>query len=99
MFGNAIFELIDAEDPDKLEFGEFLQAVMRARRGYICVMCCTLLVTTYTRTRAKVVTYCCFEEIEVLQFCFFIFDRDKQGYIDQDELKFFVDVLHQQQQV
>uniref|UniRef100_A0A7S2D7S8 EF-hand domain-containing protein n=1 Tax=Florenciella parvula TaxID=236787 RepID=A0A7S2D7S8_9STRA len=72
MFGNAIFELIDAEDPDKLEFGEFLQGV---------------------------VTYCCFDELEILQFCFFIFDREKNGYIDQDELKFFVDVLHNEQQV
>jgi len=72
MFGNAIFELIDAEDPEKLEFGEFLQGV---------------------------VTYCCFDEKEILEFCFFIFDREKNGYIDQDELKFFVDTLHDDQQV
>ena len=46
-----------------------------------------------------VVTYCCFDEIEILQFCFFMFDREKNGYIDQDELKFFVDTLHNEQQV
>ena len=29
-----------------------------------------------------VVTYCLFEKNEVLKFCFYIFDRDKNGYIE-----------------
>lgn len=68
MFGDSIFELIDAEDKEKIEFGEFVQG--------IC-------------------TYCMFEPSEILKFCFFIFDKDKNGYIDQDEMNMFIYSLHQ----
>lgn len=67
ILGNAIFELVDVEDAEKLEFGEFIQAVC---------------------------TYCSFAEDEILKFCFFIFDRDKNGYIDQDELRYFIETIH-----
>ena len=30
------------------------------------------------------------------QYCFFIFDKDKNGYIDQHELRLFIEVLHSQ---
>lgn len=41
-----------------------------------------------------VCTYCSFEKMEILKFCFYIFDKDKHGYIEQDELKFLVQTLH-----
>ena len=34
-----------------------------------------------------------FGKVEVLKFCFFIFDKDKNGYIEEDELSTLVDVL------
>lgn len=68
MFANALFELVDIDEYERLEFGEFMQVVC---------------------------TYCSFEKIEILKFCFFIFDKDKHGYIEQDELKFLVEMLHQ----
>lgn len=37
-----------------------------------------------------IVTYCLFETIEVLKLCFFIYDRDKNGYVEQDQLQFFI---------
>ena len=46
----------DTDDPDRVEFGEFLQAI---------------------------VTYCLFETMEILKMCFFIYDRDKNGYVEQ----------------
>jgi len=66
-YGMAIFELIDIDDADKMEFGEFMQAV---------------------------VTYCLFETTEMLRFIFFIYDREKNGLISQDELRFFISGLH-----
>jgi len=69
---DGIVELVDVDDPDWLNFGEYVQAVS---------------------------TFCCFEEMEVLQFCFFLFDREKHGYIMQDALVFYIDALHNHQQL
>ena len=41
-----------------------------------------------------IVTYCLFEKTEVLKYCFYIFDRDKNGYIERDELKIMINVLY-----
>ena len=67
ILGQALFELIDIDEADRLEFGEFVQSVC---------------------------TYCLFETREILQLCFFIYDRDKNGYMAQDELQFFISALH-----
>mmetsp|Transcript_9244 Transcript_9244/g.32579 ORF Transcript_9244/g.32579 Transcript_9244/m.32579 type:complete len:323 (-) Transcript_9244:273-1241(-) len=40
-------------------------------------------------------TYCMFGKEDVLKFCFYIFDRDKNGYIEEDELHALVQMLHQ----
>ena len=67
LFGDAIWDLIDTEDTDTIEFGEFVQGVC---------------------------TFAMFETADVLRFSFFIFDKDKNGYIDKDELELFVATLH-----
>mmetsp|Transcript_91801 Transcript_91801/g.262514 ORF Transcript_91801/g.262514 Transcript_91801/m.262514 type:complete len:343 (-) Transcript_91801:1358-2386(-) len=41
-----------------------------------------------------VVTYCLFEQDEMLRFCFYIFDKDKNGYIEQEELRWMVNILY-----
>ena len=64
-----MFELVNTEDNEKIEFGEFVQATC---------------------------TYCMFEPPEVLKFVFYIFDKDKNGYIGQDELGNFIEQLHQE---
>ena len=38
-------------------------------------------------------TFCMFGKVEVMKFCFYIFDKDKNGYIEEDELAALVDVL------
>ncbi len=68
LFGDAIFDLIDTEDTQTIEFGEFVQGVC---------------------------TFAMFQIVDVLRFSFFIFDKDKNGYIDKDELELFVSTLHQ----
>jgi len=39
-------------------------------------------------------TYCLFARDDVLKFCYFVFDKDKNGYIDTDELHALVEMLH-----
>ena len=39
-------------------------------------------------------TYCFFEIPEILKFCFYVFDRDKKGFITQEEMRLFVDAMH-----
>lgn len=39
-------------------------------------------------------TYCMFGKDEVLKFCFYIFDKDKNGYIEEDEMNALVKILH-----
>eukprot|EP00945_MAST-04E_sp_MAST-4E-sp1_P003026 g3026.t1 len=44
-------------------------------------------------------TFCMFGKVEVMKFCFYIFDKDKNGYIEEDELaallhKKFPQMLH-----
>ena len=67
LFGDAIFDLIDTEDTNVIEFGEFVQGVC---------------------------TFAMFQPVDILRFSFFIFDKDKNGYIDKDELELFVNTLH-----
>ena len=35
-----------------------------------------------------------FQTADILRFSFFIFDKDKNGFIDKDELDLFVNTLH-----
>lgn len=39
-------------------------------------------------------TYCMFGRMDILKFCFFVFDKDKNGFIEQDELFALVEMLH-----
>ena len=39
-------------------------------------------------------TYCMFGRTDILKFCFFVFDKDKNGFIEHDELFALVEMLH-----
>ena len=49
---------------------------------------------TFTEFFYAVLTYCFFEGEEVMRFLFFIFDRDRMGYIDQDDFVMIVKIIH-----
>ena len=51
----------------------------------------TLEFSEYFQT---VVTYCLFEQEEIMRYCFYILDRDKNGYIEKDELLMMVNILY-----
>ncbi len=67
LFADSIFELIDLDQNDTLDFGEFVQTCG---------------------------TFCMFGRPDVRKFCYYIFDKDKNGYIEQDELTALIDLLH-----
>ena len=67
LFGDSIFELIDIDNNQQLDFSEFMTVVS---------------------------TYCMFGREDVRKFCFYIFDKDKNGYIEADELAALIDLLH-----
>ncbi|KAJ1454002.1 hypothetical protein M885DRAFT_522473 [Pelagophyceae sp. CCMP2097] len=46
---------------------------------------------------AFVTTYCFFEIPEILSYCFYVFDREKNGFIMKDEMTLFVSALHNNQ--
>mmetsp|Transcript_48950 Transcript_48950/g.62831 ORF Transcript_48950/g.62831 Transcript_48950/m.62831 type:complete len:255 (-) Transcript_48950:30-794(-) len=39
-------------------------------------------------------TYALFETVEILKFCFFMFDKDKNGFIHKDEFILFIEMIH-----
>ena len=43
-------------------------------------------------------TYCMFGREDIRKFCYYIFDKDKNGYIEQDELTALIDLLHENAQ-
>lgn len=43
---------------------------------------------------AAVMTYCMFGKVDILKFCFYIFDKDRNGFIEEDELQDLVSILH-----
>lgn len=49
---------------------------------------------TFSEWLDAITTYCLFEEEDILRFCFFILDREKNGYIEKDELRMLVNMLY-----
>jgi Ca2+-binding EF-hand superfamily protein len=68
LFAESIFELIDLDSNDTLDFGEFVRTCG---------------------------TFCMFGRPDIRKFCYYIFDKDKNGYIEQDELTALIDLLHE----
>lgn len=68
LFAESIFELIDLDSNETLDFGEFVQTCG---------------------------TFCMFGRPDIRKFCYYIFDKDKNGYIEQDELTALIDLLHE----
>mmetsp|Transcript_14254 Transcript_14254/g.16971 ORF Transcript_14254/g.16971 Transcript_14254/m.16971 type:complete len:373 (-) Transcript_14254:102-1220(-) len=42
----------------------------------------------------SMMTYALFETVEILKFCFFMFDKDKNGFIHKDEFILFIEMIH-----
>lgn len=49
---------------------------------------------TFSEWLDAITTFCLFEEEDVLRFCFFILDREKNGYIEKDEMRMLVNMLY-----
>lgn len=42
----------------------------------------------------SIVVMCLFEREEVMKYCFYVFDKDKNGYVEKDELHTMLNVFH-----
>ncbi|CAN0351765.1 unnamed protein product, partial [Laminaria digitata] len=49
---------------------------------------------TFSEWLHAIATYCLFEGEDILRFCFFILDREKNGYIEKDEMRMLVNMLY-----
>lgn len=49
---------------------------------------------TFSEWLDAITTFCLFEEEDILRFCFFILDREKNGYIEKDEMRMLVNMLY-----
>ncbi|CAM9405931.1 unnamed protein product [Pylaiella littoralis] len=49
---------------------------------------------TFSEWLDAITTFCLFEEEDILRFCFFILDREKNGYIEKDEMRMLVSMLY-----
>lgn len=49
---------------------------------------------TFSEWLHAIATYCLFEGEDILKFCFFILDREKNGYIEKDEMRMLVNMLY-----
>ena len=90
------FDLIDTDDPERVEFGEFVQAIctyclFETREVLQCECGSTLYYSAAESNGALPLTCVADSPMKV---CFFIYDRDKNGYVAQDELQFFISALH-----
>lgn len=49
---------------------------------------------TFSEWLDVITTYCLFEEEEILKFCFYVLDREKNGYIEKDEMRILINMLY-----
>lgn len=100
---NVLFQLFCRYDVDGTGFMskvDLLENMMQIRRSLLTDALCELCdvkdsqeYVTYPDFVVIVCTYCLFEPQDMLRFCFAIFDREKQGFIDKDEFKHFLSSL------
>lgn len=99
------FKKYDYDCEGKIHIQEFMEKCVKEKRNFLADGILELVDVddpdwlTYGEFLQAVSTFCCFEEMEVLKFCFFLFDREKHGYIMQDALVFYIDALHDHQQL
>ena len=85
--------------PGTIELADFYKYI-EEKRSIICDAifelndCNTSGTLDFGEFFCSVVTYCLFEREEILRYCFYIFDREKNGYIEQDELMMMINILY-----
>jgi Ca2+-binding EF-hand superfamily protein len=100
---NVLFQLFCRYDVDGTGYMskiDLLENLFEIRRSMLTDALCELCdvrdsqeYVTYPDFVVIVCTYALFEPRDMLLFCFAIFDREKQGFIDKDEFKHFLSSL------
>lgn len=98
-----VFTKGDKEKSGSIDLGEFYSLVDEKPSAFSdnifkLIGCSSDSELTFSEFTGAVCTYCMFDEIDILKFCFYIFDQDKNGFIDSDEFNALVNMLHESQQ-
>jgi len=94
----AVFKRLDKSFSGEIDLADFY-TLLHSKRSIIGDSILELVDAHGSRLNFKeflyaVLTYCFFEREEILRFMFYIFDRDKNGYVEQDELQMIIKVIH-----
>ena len=94
-----IFMSIDKDASDSIDVAEFLSWVHQPKNGFTCGLFKLIDADSdnkldFAEFVHAIFTFAFFDDHDMRRFCFFIFDKDKSGYIDRDELSSLVECLH-----
>lgn len=94
-----IFQKYDKDHGGTIDVQEFYKLIEESRTVFgdslfelVDIDCSGAL--DFSEFVQTVGTYCLFGRPDILKFCFYVFDKDKNGYIDSDELHALVEMLH-----
>jgi len=94
-----IFRKHDKDNSGTIDLGEFYKLIEEKRTVFGDGIFELIDVTdtgklNFTEFIECIMTYGLFEKEEVLKYCFFVFDKDKNGYVEEEELMALLDILH-----
>lgn len=94
------FSKYDREGNGMITREDFFTKFLEEKRSFFgdavfnLVECENEEVVTFGEFTEALTTYCLFETNDILKLCFNIFDTEKTGFIDKDEIKHFLLMLH-----
>jgi Ca2+-binding EF-hand superfamily protein len=93
------FRRHDKDNSGTIDLGEFYKMVEEQRSVFGDAIFDLIDVddsasVTFSELVSAILTYGMFAKEEVLKYCFFVFDKDKNGYIEEEELHALLDILH-----
>ncbi|GMH74120.1 hypothetical protein TrLO_g4790 [Triparma laevis f. longispina] len=93
------FRKLDKEMRGNIDVEDFYEAIEEQRSIYGDGIF-ELLDITHAGTISfgefiqSIIVMCLFEHEEVMKFCFYVFDKDKNGYVEKEELDTMLNVFH-----
>ena len=94
-----IFMSIDKDASDSIDVAEFLSWVHQPKNGFTCGLFDLIDTDSdhkldFAEFVQAIFTFAFFDDQDMRRFCFFLFDKDKNGTIDRDELSHLMECLH-----
>lgn len=89
VLGSYCYNPIIAELPTRLDR---TPNKMYVRGPQICVFCCFVCCFSHFHREfvQAVCTFCCLSVTDMLKFCFMVYDKDRSGHMEMEELHHFI---------